>query len=303
MMSSTPPVLLNDRELRVAIQKNILKIYPFSETNIQPNSYDITLNDSFIRFNDSTTAIDPFHKIPDELTTKIITDYFIIKPGEFILAETIETISLPPTICGKIEGKSSIGRLGLNIQNAGFIDAGFSGSLTLELLNTNKYPIILRKGMAIGQVAFTQVNPCETPYNKKKGAKYNNQSGATPSKYYMNNPSAKNNTNIPLIMTQIPYKTILSKDTIRRTTIDISQSLSKTTEEYFMKIAKEYNAKIHRDNLDLSFPRIIANLCFHNEICCPIYPNNGDEIPCPCPSFTEAPIGIRQCKCHIFIEK
>ena len=185
-------MLLSDRDITTAISDGRLGIDPFDEANIQPSSIDVRMDNLFRVFNNSRyTHIDPKQEMPD-LTTMVEVEEgepFVLHPGEFVLAATLETFSLPDDLAGRLEGKSSLGRLGLLTHStAGFIDPGFSGHITLELSNVANLPIALWPGMKVGQLAlFKMSSAAETPYGSSKlGSKYQGQRGPTPSKAYLN---------------------------------------------------------------------------------------------------------------------
>jgi dCTP deaminase len=159
---------------------------------LQPSSIDVRL-DRFFRVFDNTkyTHIDPALQ-QDELTSLIEQegeDPFVLHPGEFVLGSTFELVSLPDDLAGRLEGKSSLGRLGLLTHStAGFIDPGFSGHITLELSNVANLPITLWTGMKIGQLCLLRLtSPAEHPYGSSQaGSKYQGQRGPTPSRSYLN---------------------------------------------------------------------------------------------------------------------
>ena len=188
-------VLLSDRDIRAAIDaegSDHLGIDPFDPKMIQPSSIDVRLDKFFRVFNNSQyTHIDP--KLPqEELTSPHEVPEgqpFILHPGEFVLASTLEYFTIPPNLAGRLEGKSSLGRLGLATHStAGFIDPGFSGHITLELSNVANLPIALWPNMKVGQLAlFKMSSPAEVPYGSGKlGSKYQGQRGPTPSTAYLN---------------------------------------------------------------------------------------------------------------------
>lgn len=152
-----------------------LVIEPFSEEYVGPASYDISLGNSFLLKRKDDKPID-IHKNCGGYR-RVTSDQFILYPNNFVLATTIEYISLPNDIAAFVQGRSSVGRLGLNVQDAGFIDPGFSGEITLELYNFSRVPIPLEKGMRIAQLVFYETYPCSKTYN----GKYKGQHGATPS--------------------------------------------------------------------------------------------------------------------------
>lgn len=185
-------MLLSDRDIRSAIDSGDLGIEPFDAALIQPSSVDVRLDKYFRVFNNSKyTHIDPKQEM-DDLTTLVevpAEESFVLHPGEFVLASTLEKFTLPAHLAGRLEGKSSLGRLGLLTHStAGFIDPGFSGFITLELSNVANLPIVLYPGMKVGQLAlFGMSSPADTPYGTGAlGSKYQGQRGPTPSKYYLN---------------------------------------------------------------------------------------------------------------------
>lgn len=185
-------VLLSDRDIRATIDAGDLVIEPFDVALIQPSSIDVRMDRFFRVFNNSRyTHIDPKLQ-QDELTTLVEVaedEPFVLHPGEFVLGATLEKFTLPANLAGRLEGKSSLGRLGLLTHStAGFIDPGFSGHITLELSNVANLPITLWPGMKVGQLAlFGMSSPAETPYGAGSlGSKYQGQRGPTPSKAYLN---------------------------------------------------------------------------------------------------------------------
>ncbi|WP_080791699.1 dCTP deaminase [Corynebacterium pacaense] len=185
-------MLLSDRDIAKSIDSGDLGIEPFDAALIQPSSIDVRMDRFFRVFNNSKyTHIDPKLK-QDELTSLVEVadgDAFVLHPGEFVLASTLEKFTLPAHLAGRLEGKSSLGRLGLLTHStAGFIDPGFSGFITLELSNVANLPIMLWPGMKVGQLAIFQMSSAaENPYGTGKlGSKYQGQRGPTPSKAYLN---------------------------------------------------------------------------------------------------------------------
>jgi dCTP deaminase len=185
-------VLLSDRDLRAEITAGRLGIDPFDDTLVQPSSIDVRLDSLFRVFNNTRyTHIDPA-KQQDELTSLVEPvdgEPFVLHPGEFVLGSTLELFSLPDDLAGRLEGKSSLGRLGLLTHStAGFIDPGFSGHITLELSNVANLPITLWPGMKIGQLCILRLtSPAEHPYGSSRvGSKYQGQRGPTPSRSYQN---------------------------------------------------------------------------------------------------------------------
>ncbi|GAB3695452.1 dCTP deaminase [Corynebacterium nasicanis] len=187
-------VLLSDRDIRSAIDSGALGIEPYEADNVQPSSIDVRLDRFFRVFNNSKyTHIDPKLQ-QDDLTSLVEVaegDAFVLHPGEFVLASTLEKFTLPDNLAGRLEGKSSLGRLGLLTHStAGFIDPGFSGYVTLELSNVANLPMTLWPGMKVGQMAiFRMSSPAEVPYGTGSlGSKYQGQRGPTPSRAYLNFP-------------------------------------------------------------------------------------------------------------------
>ena len=186
------PVILSDRDIRSAIDSGHLGISPFDPTMVQPSSIDVRLDRYFRVFNNARyTHIDPKEE-QEDLTSLVEVkegDAFILHPGEFVLGSTLEEFALPADLAGRLEGKSSLGRLGLLTHStAGFIDPGFNGYITFELSNASNLPIALYPEMKVGQLAlFMMSSPAETPYGSGAlGSKYQGQRGPTASKAYMN---------------------------------------------------------------------------------------------------------------------
>lgn len=185
-------MLLSDRDIKSEIDKGRVVLEPYDLNMIQPSSVDVRLDRLFRTFENHKYAhIDPAENQP-ELTREVAVegqDPFILHPGEFVLGSTLEVITLPDDIAGRLEGKSSLGRLGLLTHStAGFIDPGFSGHVTLELSNVATLPIKLWPGMKIGQLClFRLESPAEHPYGSAVyGSRYQGQRGPTPSKAYLN---------------------------------------------------------------------------------------------------------------------
>jgi len=185
-------VLLSDRDLLTEIDNKRVAIEPFDVEMIQPSSIDVRLDRMFRVFeNHRYPHIDPSIEQAD--LTRLIEpegdDPFILHPNEFVLGSTLEVVSLPDDIAGRLEGKSSLGRLGLLTHStAGFIDPGFSGHITLELSNVATLPIKLFPGMKIGQLClFRLSSPADHPYGSEKyGSRYQGQRGPTPSRSFAN---------------------------------------------------------------------------------------------------------------------
>jgi dCTP deaminase len=187
-------VILSDRTLREQIAAGRIVIDPLDETLIQPSSIDVRISSLFRVFRNHTRGIIDVKLDLTELTELIEipldgSQPFMLHPGEFALGSTLERIAVPDDLVARIEGKSSLGRLGLLIHStAGFIDAGFDGHVTLELANVASLPITLYPGMKIGQVSFMQMTtPADQPYGQgATGSKYQGQRGPTPSRYFEN---------------------------------------------------------------------------------------------------------------------
>ena len=185
-------MLLSDRDLRKELESGRLGLDPFDVTMLQPSSVDVRLDRYFRVFNNTKyTHIDPSRQ-QDELTSLVEADGdepFVLHPGEFVLGSTFEAVDLPDDLAGRLEGKSSLGRLGLLTHStAGFIDPGFEGHITLELSNVANLPIMLWPGMKIGQLClFRLSSSAENPYGSRAaGSRYQGQRGPTPSRSYLN---------------------------------------------------------------------------------------------------------------------
>ena len=185
-------MLLSDRDLKKALAEGRLGLDPFEDSMVQPSSIDVRLDRYFRVFaNHRYTHIDPAEQQDDltELVEPKGDEPFILHPGEFVLGSTLERVTLPDDLVARLEGKSSLGRLGLLIHStAGFIDPGWDGHVTLELSNVANLPITIYHRMKIGQLSFVQLTePAETPYGSGElGSKYQGQQGPTPSRYWQN---------------------------------------------------------------------------------------------------------------------
>ncbi len=185
-------MLLSDRDLLIEIDNKRVAVEPFDVEMIQPSSIDVRLDRMFRVFeNHKYPHIDPSIEQAD--LTRLIEpegdDPFILHPGEFVLGSTLEVVSLPDDLAGRLEGKSSLGRLGLLTHStAGFIDPGFSGHITLELSNVATLPIKLFPGMKIGQLCLIRLSsPADHPYGSDKyGSRYQGQRGPTASRSFAN---------------------------------------------------------------------------------------------------------------------
>jgi dCTP deaminase len=185
-------MLLSDRDIRAEVQADRLRLQPWDPGLVQPSSIDVRLDRYFRVFNNSQyTHIDPAVQ-QDDLTSLVEPagdEPFVLHPGEFVLGSTLEIVTLPDDLASRLEGKSSLGRLGLITHaTAGFIDPGFSGHITLELSNVANLPITLWPGMKIGQLCvFRLSSPAEHPYGSERyGSRYQGQRGPTPSRSYRN---------------------------------------------------------------------------------------------------------------------
>jgi len=188
-------VVLSDRTIRAEIDSGRLVFDPYDPELVQPSSVDVRVDRSFRVFHNARY---PFIDVrrPMEDLTELVTvepeEPFILHPGEFVLGQTLERVSLPDDLVARLEGKSSLGRLGLLIHStAGFVDAGFEGNLTLELSNVANLPITIYHGMPIGQISFMRMDgPVENPYGSRETrSKYQGQAEPTPSRFHLNFPS------------------------------------------------------------------------------------------------------------------
>jgi dCTP deaminase len=185
-------MLLSDRDIRAEIEAGRVILDPYDESMVQPSSVDVRLDRFFRVFeNHRYPHIDPAEEQPD-LTRMVEAsgdEPFILHPGEFVLGSSYEIVSLPDDVASRLEGKSSLGRLGLLTHStAGFVDPGFSGHVTLELSNVATLPIKLWPGMKIGQLCFFRLSsPAEHPYGSDRyGSRYQGQRGPTPSRSHLN---------------------------------------------------------------------------------------------------------------------
>ncbi len=185
-------MILSDRTIRAALDAGRIVIEPLGEGCIQPSSVDLHVDRLFRVFRNHTMGhIDVKQDLEDltELVEIGEDDCFMLHPGEFVLGSTLERVALPDDLVARLEGKSSLGRLGLLIHStAGFVDAGWDGHLTLELSNVANLPITLYPGMKIGQISFLEMTtPADQPYGTGDlGSKYRGQRGPTPSRYFEN---------------------------------------------------------------------------------------------------------------------
>lgn len=173
-------MILSDKTIIKMLKEKTLLIEPLTEEQIQPASVDIRLGDTFSIVEDSPNGI---ITMENEISYKTIqTDKYILLPGQFVLATTLEYFVMPNDLTAFVEGRSSLGRMGLFIQNAGWVDPGFEGEITLELFNANRCAIELQSGRRVGQLVFAQLD--DVALNPYKG-KYQGQKGATGSRVFM----------------------------------------------------------------------------------------------------------------------
>ncbi len=185
-------VILSDRTIREEVAAGRIVIEPFEDSAVQPSSVDLRLDRYFRVFRNHTLSHIDVKQNLEELTQLVDAsdeDPFILHPGEFVLGSTAERVAIPSDLVGRIEGKSSLGRLGLLIHTtAGFVDAGWDGQLTLEFSNVASLPITLYPGMRIGQISFIRMTTeADNPYGTGElGSKYQGQKGPRPSRYWEN---------------------------------------------------------------------------------------------------------------------
>jgi dCTP deaminase len=183
-------VVLSDRTIRSEIESGRIVIDPFDPGMIQPSSVDLRVDRRFRVFHNSRHPYIDVREPMEDLTEAVEVPEdrpFILHPGEFVLGQTLERVTLPDDLVARLEGKSSLGRLGLLIHStAGFVDSGFSGNLTLELSNVANLPITIYHGMPIGQISFMRRDgPVESPYGSRDN-KYQGQTEPTASRFYLN---------------------------------------------------------------------------------------------------------------------
>jgi dCTP deaminase len=185
-------MVLSDRTIRREIDGGRIVIEPFDASLVQPSSVDVRVDRRFRVFQNSRYPYIDVRQAMEDLTELVevaAEEPFILHPGEFVLGQTLERVTLPDDIVARLEGKSSLGRLGLLIHStAGFVDSGFEGNLTLELSNVANLPVTIYYGMPIGQVSFMRMDgPVERPYGSEMAhSKYQGQAEPTPSRFYLN---------------------------------------------------------------------------------------------------------------------
>jgi dCTP deaminase len=183
-------MILSDRSIREEIAAGRIEIDPFEERSLQPSSVDLHVDRTFRTFHNARYPyIDVKKEMPGltELTEVEGDTPFILHPGEFVLGSTLERIRLPDDLVARLEGKSSLGRLGLLIHStAGYVDPGWDGYLTLELSNVANLPITIYPGMKIGQISFFRLtSAADRPYgSSERGSKYQGQRGPTASRFF-----------------------------------------------------------------------------------------------------------------------
>jgi dCTP deaminase len=185
-------VVLSDRTIREEIETGRIVFDPFDESLIQPSSVDVRVDRRFRVFHNARYPYIDVRAPMEDLTELVEVEGdepFILHPGEFVLGQTLERVTLPDDLVARLEGKSSLGRLGLLIHStAGFVDSGWEGNLTLELSNVANLPITIYHGMPIGQISFMRMDgPVENPYGSDEtSSKYQGQAEPTPSRFHLN---------------------------------------------------------------------------------------------------------------------
>ena len=185
-------MVLSDRTIKAEVAAGRIVIDPYEEGLIQPSSVDVRVDRKFRVFRNSRYPYIDVRQPMDDLTELVEIEGqepFILHPGEFVLGQTLESIALPDDVVARLEGKSSLGRLGLLIHStAGFVDPCFEGNLTLELSNVANLPITIYHGMPIGQISFMRMDgPVDVPYGASEaGSKYQGQAEPNPSRFYRN---------------------------------------------------------------------------------------------------------------------
>jgi dCTP deaminase len=193
-------VVLSDRTIAQLIADGRIEIDPYDASLLQPSSVDVRVDRYFRVFRNSRYPYIDVKTEQEDLTEAVEVDGdqpFILHPGEFVLGSTLERVRLPDDLVARLEGKSSLGRLGLLIHStAGFIDPGWNGHVTLELSNVANLPITIYHGMKIGQLSFMQLSePASAPYGSAGfGSKYQGQRGPTPSRYWQNFAAAQDSS-------------------------------------------------------------------------------------------------------------
>ena len=185
-------MVLADRTIARFLEEGRIEIDPYDESLLQPSSVDVRVDRYFRVFHNNRYPYIDVREEQEDLTELVEVDDgtpFVLHPGEFVLGSTLERIRLPDDLVARLEGKSSLGRLGLLIHStAGFIDPGWDGHVTLELSNVANLPVTIYPEMKIGQISFMQMTePAAVPYGSAGiGSKYKGQTGPTPSRYFKN---------------------------------------------------------------------------------------------------------------------
>src|ERR671926_1487950 len=185
-------MVLSDGTIKSEIEAGRISVDPFEENMVQPSSIDVRVDRRFRVFHNARYPYIDVRQPMEDLTELVEVrdeEPFILHPGEFVLGQTLERVTLPDDLVARLEGKSSLGRLGLLIHStAGFVDSGFSGNLTLELSNVANLPITIYHGMPIGQISFMRMDgPVERPYGSRAtGSKYQGQAEPTASRFHLN---------------------------------------------------------------------------------------------------------------------
>ena len=185
-------MVLSDQTIKSEVEAGRIVFDPYDEAMVQPSSVDVRVDRRFRVFHNARYPFIDVRAPMEDLTELVEMEEdepFILHPGEFVLGQTLERVRLPDDLVARLEGKSSLGRLGLLIHStAGFVDAGFEGNLTLELSNVANLPITIYHGMPIGQISFMQLSEsADNPYGSGElGSKYQGQMGPTPSRYWQN---------------------------------------------------------------------------------------------------------------------
>lgn len=179
-------MILSDKTIETMLQEGTLGIEPLEKEQIQPASVDIRLGDTFGIVEDTSSGI---LTLDGQIAYKTIrTERYLLLPGQFVLATTMEYFRLPEDVTAFVEGRSSLGRMGLFIQNAGWVDPGFEGEITLELFNANRCAIELQAGRRVGQLVFARMD--QSARNPYRG-KYQGQRGATGSRVFLDRELAE----------------------------------------------------------------------------------------------------------------
>lgn len=175
-------MILVDRDIRFLLETGAIRLDPFEHANLQPASYDLTLYSAIRRVDPKIEILDP-RSNQDYTISQVPATSFILHPHEFILASSRERIVLADNIVGQVAGKSSLARMGVQVESAGYFDPGWDGQATFELVNLTQRPVRLYPGMKIAQIVFTRASgSAERPYGSDGlGSKYQGQQGPTPS--------------------------------------------------------------------------------------------------------------------------